>query len=388
MTFTTLETHCAAAGSPYHVLAPSQAKGLVVNKRLRDAGVYHFGSPLVYCGLAQNVHVYGRSFLHTMNGNITHCQSYQNYNAYNWADAYNAFILPRKDLWTEWLGEECVFFGGQNIEATPKGASYDLPGSANFGHFVFEYLNRLVIFEQLGLMDLPFVVYNTLPARYLEWLKLFGVRKFIMIPPSGSAAFRKIWVSSAPHYRGADGDFRIWARGLYALREWAWRTIPVKQVNAGRRIYIGREDAAWRQLINEDAVKAELAKHGFEFPQLALLSPADQISIMRDAELVVAAAGAGTILTHFAPDHCTVIVLYPDPNMGTGPWGGLGAACVFGQTYERVNGTPVWRLDRQDNGHGADERADFTVDIRELSAKVVGALGLIDLNQTDNALDV
>lgn len=387
MTFTTLEAHCAAAGTPYHVLAPSQAKGLMVQKRLREAGVYHFGSPLVYCGLAQDVHVYGRSFLHTKAGEITHCQSYQNYNAYNWADARNAFIQPRDDLWTEWLGEECVFFGGMNIEATPKGPSYTLPGAANFGHFIFEYLNRLVIFDALGLMHLPFVVYDCLPKRYLEWLKLFGVRKFIFIPPSGSAAFRKLWVSSAPHYRGADGDFRIWSRGLYALREMAWKLLHVKQ-SAGRRIYIGREDAEWRKLINEDAVKAELAQHGFELPHLALLSPADQITIMRDAELVVAAAGAGTILTHFAPDHCVVIPLYSDANFGTGPWGGLGAACVFGQTYERLNGSPVWRLDRLPNVAGADERADFHVDIGELRNKVIGALGLIDLNQTDNALDI
>lgn len=384
MTYTTLAAHCHNAGTPYHVLAVSQQRGVSVQKRVRDAlQVSIIGTPLVYCGLAKDVHVYGRSFLHTRDGEISHCQSYQNNFEYNFKEAKAAFIDSRSDLFTEWLGEECVFFGGMNLEATPSGLSHTLPGAANFGHFVFEYLNRLAIFEQLGLMDLPFVVYDCLPPRHLEWLKHFGVRKFLMIPPTGSPAFRKMWVSSAPHYRGKDGMFRFWNSGLHRFRGMA-SVLPT----APKRIYLGREAAEWRNLTNEPEVKAFLADQGFTFPQMSALSPAEQIALMRSAELVVAVAGAGTILTHFAPEHCAVCVLFPHEAIGTGPWGGLGAAIALGQHYERINGISVPRDNPKPNVSGADEGADFSVDVNQLRAWLDMAEKLMAANQSRNALGI
>lgn len=62
---------------------------------------------------------------------------------------------------------------------------------------------------------------------------------------------------------------------------------------AGRLVYLSRRDAASRRLENEAAVEAALARLGFTVVVLERHSLADQICIVRQAELVAAPHGAG-----------------------------------------------------------------------------------------------
>jgi len=202
-----------------------------------------------------------------------------------------------------------------------------------------------------------------LPDRWIGFLEMMGVARdrLIRVPITNSPAYRRAWVSSACHYRDSGGHYRIWIAGLHWMRQRIFSAIGGPQIHKHRRIFIGRADAKWRKLVNEPEIREVLTSYGFEFPALAEMSARAQIETISGADIVVAAAGAGAILTHFAPEHCAVILLAP-VRVGTGPWGGMGAAAGLGQVYERIDGEPVESTHERANAFGTNEIADYPID--------------------------
>ena len=198
-------------------------------------------------------------------------------------------------------------------EPTSGGLSHEIYGP-NFGHFIFEYLNRLAIFDHYGLTaKLPVVIYQEIPERWAEFLDLLGISKdrIIRVPIVKAPAYRKVWVSSACHYRDAAGKFHFWTAGLHWLRFRMFSAIGGPKLQDRRRLYLGREDATWRKIVNEGEVKQLLEKYGFEFPSMSKLNARSQIEAVSGADVIVSAAGVGSTLSHFAPEHCINIVLAP-----------------------------------------------------------------------------
>lgn len=385
---TSVKEICKRQSGPYFEFSLDCPKQPLLGARLNGLIQFTMNSPYVYAGRVNNVHMFGRSFVYTQDG---HCvynnQSFQNHKEYKWEESKAAYIDSRTDLFTSYIDRECIFLGGMNHEPTASGLSHTLQGGANFGHFIFEYLNRLVIFDALGLLDtLPVVVYDCLPERYLGWLKLFGVREIIKIPVMTAPAFKTVWVSSACHYRGTDGTFRMWDEGLHWLRGMARKARCGSDLAAKTRLYMGREHSGWRNIVNEAEVKSLLNMYNFKFPDLQTFSPEIQLDIISGSAIVVAAAGAGTVLTHFAPEHCVVINVCPHPQVGTGPWGGLGASLFLRQIYDRLDGELVNPTTSNLNVAGIDERADYKVDVGLLEQKVVKAIDVSSTYYKDDAL--
>ncbi|OGB86045.1 hypothetical protein A3J41_01175 [candidate division TM6 bacterium RIFCSPHIGHO2_12_FULL_38_8] len=65
--------------------------------------------------------------------------------------------------------------------------------------------------------------------------------------------------------------------------------------NFSKRVFISREDAPWRHMINENEVFQELQKYGFQRYQLSKMSVVDQILLFADAEVVVGEHGTGLV---------------------------------------------------------------------------------------------
>lgn len=77
-----------------------------------------------------------------------------------------------------------------------------------------------------------------------------------------------------------------------------------------RRIFISREGASRRQIINQGELWQMLSTRGFELRILEKLTPNDQIELFYDAEAVVAAHGAGLANLVHSP-HAAVLELFP-----------------------------------------------------------------------------
>ena len=107
------------------------------------------------------------------------------------------------------------------------------------------------------------MIYETVPEHWRGFLELLGISRdrIIRIPAMETPAFRKVWVSSAPHYRGSDGQFRIWGEGLHWMRARMLAAIGGPRIGKRRRHYLGRGDAKWRRVVYEAEVKALLADY-------------------------------------------------------------------------------------------------------------------------------
>lgn len=387
---TTIKALCAAAGTPFYELSIGNSDLKLPLRRLNDIGLPEILAPYVCCGLLQDVHVFGRTFVYSRDDKVVfHCQSSQTYKTWGLDENVATFIDEKKSsLFTSYLEDECIFVGGMYTERYPHGWMHEVE-PPNFGHFIFEFLNRLAIFEPLGLLNkLPVVVYDRMPERWIGFLELMGIPKerIIRVPIVDGPAYRKVWMSSSCHYRDTAGNYRFWGAGLHWLRARAFAGIGGPQLHKHRRIYLGRDGAKWRKIVNEEAVKQVLQDYGFEFVEATKLSAREQIEIISGADFVVTAAGAGGVLTHFAPEHCTIFLLAP-PGAVTGPWGGLGAALFLRQIYERIEGEPVESPVRS-NLFGVNEITDFKVDVDALRRSVETAIFRLSHEQKIDAIEL
>lgn len=101
-------------------------------------------------------------------------------------------------------------------------------------------------------------------------------------------------------------------RGLVAP---ARAALPAGAQGHGKRLYISRQDAAHRHVVNEDELFALLSGYGFRMLQLSHLSLAEQIVAFADAEIVVAPNGSGLGNLVFSPPGTRFVELLPCANI-------------------------------------------------------------------------
>jgi hypothetical protein len=160
---TTLREVCAKQGSHFQEIRFGDLSQVNTLREFGQVVTRQLQFPYICVGLVSNVHIFGRSFIHTEDQEcVFYGQSYQNNKGIpGLADAAKLFIDGNKtNLFETYLEDECIFLGGNWTEATPKGLSH-LAYSVNFGQFIFEYLTRIALFDLLGLSSrLPIVVYK------------------------------------------------------------------------------------------------------------------------------------------------------------------------------------------------------------------------------------
>jgi len=83
----------------------------------------------------------------------------------------------------------------------------------------------------------------------------------------------------------------------------------IETTDVSNRVYISREDADYRQILNEDEVLDVLESYGFEKYVLSDRSMAEDISLFSQADVIVAPHGAGLTNVLYS-DNATVIELF------------------------------------------------------------------------------
>lgn len=385
---TTIKALCAEQNGPFLELAFDDGDLELPRRRIGPVEPLPLSAAYVSAGLLKDVQILDHTNVVTRDGRVIfHLQSSQNLQEMGLKEFQDFCADHQGEFFQQYVEEECIYLGGMWTYPL-NGSWYHLTDPPNFGHFLFEFLNRLACFEPLGVLGkVPVIVYEDLPERWLGFIELMGVPRHLIrrVPIVKPPAYRKVWVSSCCHYRDTAGVFRFWVAGLHWMRLKAFAAIGGAQIHRRRRLYIGREGATWRKIVNEDAVKAMLAPFGFESPPLGTMTAREQIETISGAEIVVVAAGAGAALTHFAPEHCTVIVLAPQ-NVGTGYWGGMGAALVLRQVFERIDCEAVDGGAVRANMFGVNELTDFTVNVELLQMAVAAALNRMRTAQRRDAM--
>ncbi len=348
-----LELICDGQGQPFQYLNRGDfTLHRPLQSLISGVGVEAYRLNLAYCGRVSNAVIFGKSYVMAESKHVAFVhQSHRDYVPQEFAHYYKAQIIndtrPRP-----YVSEECCFLGGYSGDAK------------YFGHFIFEFLYRLAAFEMSGLLErFPVAVFDDVPDSWLSFIELYGVPKSRLKKISRLPApfFRNVWTASCPNALSSAG-YAFWDEGIFRMRE----RLLANAISAGdagpKRIFIGRRDATHRKLLNEAEVWAFLEANGFEYVEFAGKPAAEQIRLMRSAEIAVVVSGSNGSLTPFAPRDCIIIDFLPIHIQG-----GLGAkgfAAVLGQIYERIPARIV------DDGSKVGLSNDFDVDIEAVRRAV------------------
>jgi capsular polysaccharide biosynthesis protein len=251
-----------------------------------------------------------------------------------------------------------------------------LGGSANFGHFLYEYLMRLAVIARVErLQRLPVVVYEDTPPRFQEFLDLAGIdaSRRIYVPRGVPMGFASLWMPSCSIYRDRLGQLNIWPEALLLLRAQINKAQQARVGEGRTRLYFSRSSAGNKRLVNESELLPLLVAKGFQIIDPALLSAQDQIKLVSNAEIIWCPLGAASAISMFAPDDCVVIEMVGD-NKIFGAYNAIVAARVAGRPYHRIVGR---RSHLPDNTRIEAIFADFEVDLDECDHVLSAALSRV-----------
>ncbi|CAN7438565.1 glycosyltransferase family 61 protein [Pseudoduganella sp. LjRoot289] len=181
-------------------------------------------------------------------------------------------------------------------------------------HWLMEVLPKLLLIAKAGYrldeIDL-FLVRERVPA-LMEFLTRLGIPESKVYPwhLAPHIRARKLIVTSTLEQY----DFSQQPVGL-DIEPWISRimhahySVP-QGATRGRRIYIDREKAPFRKVINNAEVKAVLAAQGFEFFALEDLNLAQKQELFASADIVAGPAGAGFANLVFCHPGTQVLIIY------------------------------------------------------------------------------
>jgi len=183
---------------------------------------------------------------------------------------------------------------------------------AFYFHWIFDVLPRLWLAEQAGHGVGPFFVAAELPFQQ-QTLRALGVTESRRIDPREMGAISASNLIVPCHSVAPGHVFPEWS--IRFLRD---RLLP--EANEGRqsspkRLYVSRRNAGHRRVINEPDIVSFLAGYGFQSIQAEELAFCDQVSLFRDAEIVIAPHGGGLANLVFCAPGAKVIELFPPANV-------------------------------------------------------------------------
>lgn len=237
------------------------------------------------------------------------------------------------------------------VEKKLTGPYNVIGGNTNFGHWIFENMARLAVFDAAGMLgERMILVADGTPRRFTELLDLIKV-DWVAQP---SAWVRGAYMPSPPFYRDNDGP-KVWPSALHWLRmKLSPHTTPK---TGGRVIYAPRVGATHRRVLNDDALVEGLSKRGVEIVHWEGMSVADQVRTVRECDTMISPVGAGAQLGWFCDGH---VIELCNPLMDA-LWAGKIGCMINGTRYTRVVGHPT--------GSGID--SDYAVPV-EAVLRAVG----------------
>ncbi|RRN63110.1 DUF563 domain-containing protein [Caulobacter sp. 602-1] len=177
-------------------------------------------------------------------------------------------------------------------------------GTFNYGHFVIDALPSLLTLERAGLLDGVPALAPKLTAWQSDLIGMafpdLAVRE---VEASVVRLKRAVFATSMDH-------FLHHPNGL--VTDVAARVLAKAPAGRGaRRVYLSRRGQSMRVMIGEAAFETALAARGFTIVRPETLGAAEQVALMRDAEVVVGASGAALANAVFLPKGARVVEIQP-----------------------------------------------------------------------------
>lgn len=176
--------------------------------------------------------------------------------------------------------------------------------SENYFHWMMEILPRMKMLEdEMEHIDY-LIIPNDLKKFHKETLNHMGINseKILEIKDGDHFLCEDLYVPSLP-VRNA--QIPTWVCDY--LRE---KFSPTTIVEPFRLVYLSREDAFYRNIVNEDEIIIYLRNRGFEIIQMSNLSLEEEIKICSEAKIIVSPHGAALTSIVFT-QRCKILELMP-----------------------------------------------------------------------------
>lgn len=185
--------------------------------------------------------------------------------------------------------------------------------SFNYFHWMFDVLPRLELLRQSG-YEYDRIVINRgkhFSKEYCQFqdesLQLLNIPKDKLIEVDAhSHLLAKELIVSGPTAYTAHVSKNV----CTFLRKEFLEKGAISKVSGNERIFISREDALHRPLLNENEVYSELQKYGFKRVKLSTLSFIEKIELFHSAKVIVSPHGAGLTNLVFCNPATKVIELF------------------------------------------------------------------------------
>jgi capsular polysaccharide biosynthesis protein len=176
-------------------------------------------------------------------------------------------------------------------------------GCDSYYHWLFDVLPRLDLLSRAGVQADYYYVPDHLPFQS-EALDSLGIPKDRRVRPTARTHIRgdTLLVPSLPSWSSHVSPWSV-----DYLRE---RLGVGSERGARRRLYVTRERARARHVVNEGEVQQVLLKHGFEIVRSETLSLRRQVELFGEAEAVVGPHGAGLSNLVFCPPGVKVVEFF------------------------------------------------------------------------------
>ena len=239
-----------------------------------------------------------------------------------WAPRFGALIGTDGALYNATIGE--ARHGSPDLSAIPglsdnaarftppssapvlEGGAVFLPWGAtfNYGHFVIDALPSLLALEQAGLLETLPILAPKLAAWQRDLIALASPGRAVTeIDAPLVRLKRAAFATSMDH-------FLHHPNGL--LSDLAARVLARAPAGAGhRRVYLSRRGQSMRVMVGEAKLEKALAARGFTIVRPETLDAAQQVALMRDAEVVVGASGAALANAVFLSRGARVVEIQP-----------------------------------------------------------------------------
>jgi hypothetical protein len=181
--------------------------------------------------------------------------------------------------------------------------------AGNYHHWTMDLLPRAGLATRAG-YDLHSFNYILIKDRGLPYQREalarlgFDERKILRVDERSHFIADQLVVPAVRHDNTRDGlNDLLFTRRLYLDEQ----SLPVTPT---RRLYVGRRDASFRRVTNENELMPLLQKHGFEEVAMSRMSVAEQAKLFSEAEVIVGPNGSALANLVFAHPSCRVLEFF------------------------------------------------------------------------------
>ncbi|MTV50382.1 DUF563 domain-containing protein [Heliobacillus mobilis] len=253
----------------------------------------------------------------------------------------------------------------QKIDGTV--AVVSAAGWWNYYHWMFDILPRFELLRRSGIVIDKYIIKTNVLDFQRESLQSLGISEEKVISPDDNAYYcaEKLVVPSLPSV-------------VDNMTKWVCDFLRSKFLpqNLGeephRLLYISRERAQWRRLINEPEIIQFLQRLRFDVVYLEGMSVADQARLFSQAKVIVAPHGAGLSNLVFSSPGVTVLELFGPTYVNTMFW---ALSNIMDHKYHHLIGEGEQASRDIDPFTTENYRDDFVVNMDNLKS-VIDTLGL------------